>query len=85
MSNLDYFDEYEHSLLQIANVFLSEIALDMRGKPTDKLQNKLRLCFKDFSKKCADALQKNRNLIQVKNSPYAIVKKRCGTVHKMLT
>ncbi|KAL1374743.1 hypothetical protein pipiens_004833 [Culex pipiens pipiens] len=28
-----------------------------------KQQNKLRLCFKDFSKKCHDALKKNRNLI----------------------
>ncbi|XP_044752960.1 dedicator of cytokinesis protein 7 [Coccinella septempunctata] len=33
------------------------------GKPLTKHQNKLRLCFKDFSKKCADALKKNKNLI----------------------
>ncbi|CAG9768957.1 unnamed protein product [Ceutorhynchus assimilis] len=33
------------------------------GKPLTKHQNKLRLCFKDFSKKCCDALKKNKNLI----------------------
>ncbi|XP_050313244.1 dedicator of cytokinesis protein 7 isoform X2 [Anthonomus grandis grandis] len=33
------------------------------GKALTKHQNKLRLCFKDFSKKCADALKKNKNLI----------------------
>lgn len=31
--------------------------------PPPRLQNKLRLCFKDFSKKCADALAKNKTLI----------------------
>ncbi|KAL1514145.1 hypothetical protein ABEB36_003452 [Hypothenemus hampei] len=33
------------------------------GKILTKHQNKLRLCFKDFSKKCSDALKKNKNLI----------------------
>ncbi|KAH1002868.1 hypothetical protein HUJ04_008903 [Dendroctonus ponderosae] len=33
------------------------------GKALTKHQNKLRLCFKDFSKKCCDALKKNKNLI----------------------
>ncbi|KAG5883156.1 hypothetical protein JTB14_033407 [Gonioctena quinquepunctata] len=33
------------------------------GKALTKHQNKLRLCFKDFSKKCHDALKKNKNLI----------------------
>ncbi|CAH1183209.1 unnamed protein product [Phaedon cochleariae] len=33
------------------------------GKALTKHQNKLRLCFKDFSKKCFDALRKNKNLI----------------------
>lgn len=33
------------------------------GKSLTKHQHKLRLCFKDFSKKCADALKKNKNLI----------------------
>uniref|UniRef100_A0A914X6L0 Dedicator of cytokinesis protein 7 n=1 Tax=Plectus sambesii TaxID=2011161 RepID=A0A914X6L0_9BILA len=56
--------------MEIANVFLTDLALDSRGKPTDKLQNKLRLCFKDFSKKCADALQKNRQLIQADQQAY---------------
>lgn len=31
--------------------------------PPSRLQNKLRLCFKDFSKKCSDALAKNKTLI----------------------
>uniref|UniRef100_A0A1I7WWD4 DOCKER domain-containing protein n=1 Tax=Heterorhabditis bacteriophora TaxID=37862 RepID=A0A1I7WWD4_HETBA len=50
--------------IQVANVFLTDITLDERGKPVDKLQNKLRLCFRDFSKKCADALTLNKYLIQ---------------------
>ncbi|XP_022913566.1 dedicator of cytokinesis protein 7 [Onthophagus taurus] len=33
------------------------------GKPLTLHQNKLRLCFKDFSKRCSDALKKNKNLI----------------------
>nr|CAH7724340.1 unnamed protein product [Callosobruchus chinensis] len=37
--------------------------LPSNGKGYARLQNKLRLCFKDFSKKCHDALKKNRNLI----------------------
>ncbi|VDN59113.1 unnamed protein product [Dracunculus medinensis] len=56
--------------IQVANVFLTDITLDERGKPMDKLQNKLRLCFKDFSKKCADALQKNKQLIQADQLAY---------------
>ncbi|XP_035909573.1 dedicator of cytokinesis protein 7 [Anopheles stephensi] len=47
--------------MEMALVFLSNIA-NGNTIPT-KHQNKLRLCFKDFSKKCADALKKNRNLI----------------------
>ncbi|KAM3718831.1 Dedicator of cytokinesis protein [Dirofilaria immitis] len=56
--------------IEIANVFLTNVVLDERGKPMDKLQNKLRLCFKDFSKKCADALQKNKKLIQADQQAY---------------
>ncbi|XP_059491152.1 dedicator of cytokinesis protein 7 isoform X2 [Neocloeon triangulifer] len=47
--------------LEVAVVFLSNLT-DGQTKPT-RLQNKLRLCFKDFSKKCGDALRKNKNLI----------------------
>ncbi|XP_035782880.1 dedicator of cytokinesis protein 7-like [Anopheles albimanus] len=47
--------------MEMAHVFLSSIS-NGNAIPT-KQQNKLRLCFKDFSKKCADALKKNRNLI----------------------
>ncbi|KAG8238879.1 hypothetical protein J437_LFUL018440, partial [Ladona fulva] len=47
--------------MEVALVFLSDM-VDGQKAPT-KSQNKLRLCFKDFSKKCADALRKNKNLI----------------------
>ncbi|KAG7203876.1 hypothetical protein KM043_017930 [Ampulex compressa] len=43
---------------EVAVVFLS----NLKEQPT-KLQHKLRLCFKDFSKKCLDALRRNKNLI----------------------
>ncbi|XP_011501940.1 PREDICTED: dedicator of cytokinesis protein 7 [Ceratosolen solmsi marchali] len=46
---------------EVANVFLSGLR-DQSNQPS-KLQHKLRLCFKDFSKKCLDALRKNKNLI----------------------
>lgn len=46
--------------------------LDERGKPKDRLQNKLRLCFKDFSKKCSDALNKNEQLIQPDQIDYQV-------------
>ncbi|CAG0888532.1 unnamed protein product, partial [Darwinula stevensoni] len=47
--------------MEMAHVFLRDL-VDGKKSPT-KLQNKLRLCFKDFSKKCGDALQMNRTLI----------------------
>ncbi|XP_046985251.1 dedicator of cytokinesis protein 7 [Schistocerca americana] len=54
--------------MEIAVVFLSEL---LNGqKAPNKLQNKLRLCFKDFSKKCNDALKKNRNLIGADQRDY---------------
>ena len=59
--------------VQIAKVFLSHMVLDERGKPKDRLQNKLRLCFKDFSKKCSDALSKNEELIGADQADYQVV------------
>jgi len=47
--------------MEMASVFLSNLS-DGITVPT-KHQNKLRLCFREFSKRCADALKKNRNLI----------------------
>ncbi|XP_013181338.1 PREDICTED: dedicator of cytokinesis protein 7 isoform X1 [Papilio xuthus] len=47
--------------LELAQVFLAPVA-EGRQPPT-RLTNKLRLAFKDFSKKCHDALRKNKNLI----------------------
>lgn len=52
----------------MALVFLSSLA-DGTTVPT-KHQNKLRLCFKDFSKKCHDALKKNKNLILADQKDY---------------
>ncbi|XP_017859790.1 PREDICTED: dedicator of cytokinesis protein 7 [Drosophila arizonae] len=47
--------------MEMASVFLSNFFYGTTI-PT-KHQNKLRLCFREFSKRCADALKKNRNLI----------------------
>lgn len=51
---------------------MTNIDLDDRGKPKDKFVNKLRLCFRDFSKKCADALNKNEQLIQADQYDYQV-------------
>lgn len=54
--------------MEMAHIFLNKIA-DGTTIPT-KHQNKLRLCFKDFSKKCMDALKKNKNLISADQKDY---------------
>ncbi|XP_060040571.1 dedicator of cytokinesis protein 6 isoform X2 [Erinaceus europaeus] len=46
--------------LEVAQVFLTEIPEDPK---LFRQHNKLRLCFKDFCKKCEDALRKNKSLI----------------------
>uniref|UniRef100_A0A671S1P6 Dedicator of cytokinesis protein 7-like n=1 Tax=Sinocyclocheilus anshuiensis TaxID=1608454 RepID=A0A671S1P6_9TELE len=46
--------------LEVAQVFLSEIPEDSK---LFRHHNKLRLCFKDFTKRCEDALRKNKSLI----------------------
>uniref|UniRef100_A0A3B4E640 Dedicator of cytokinesis 6 n=1 Tax=Pygocentrus nattereri TaxID=42514 RepID=A0A3B4E640_PYGNA len=46
--------------LEVAQVFLSEIPEDPK---LFRHHNKLRLCFKDFTKRCEDALRKNKALI----------------------
>ncbi|XP_058281741.1 dedicator of cytokinesis protein 6 [Hylobates moloch] len=46
--------------LEVAQVFLAEIPEDPK---LFRHHNKLRLCFKDFCKKCEDALRKNKTLI----------------------
>lgn len=53
--------------MEMALVFLSGLA---DGTVPTKHQNKLRLCFKDFSKKCHDALKKNKNLILADQKDY---------------
>ncbi|KAL3252390.1 hypothetical protein MRX96_017703 [Rhipicephalus microplus] len=47
--------------LEVALVFLADL-VDPTRVPTP-LQHKLRLCFRDFSRKCFEALRKNRTLI----------------------
>uniref|UniRef100_T1J9Y0 Uncharacterized protein n=1 Tax=Strigamia maritima TaxID=126957 RepID=T1J9Y0_STRMM len=47
--------------MEVAIVFLSDL-VDGDKQP-NKYQNKLRLCFKDFSKRCSDALRRNKTLI----------------------
>ncbi|XP_035384995.1 dedicator of cytokinesis protein 7-like isoform X10 [Electrophorus electricus] len=46
--------------LEVAQVFLSEIPDDPK---LFRHHNKLRLCFKDFTKRCEDALRRNKALI----------------------
>uniref|UniRef100_A0A3P8WZM9 Dedicator of cytokinesis 6 n=1 Tax=Cynoglossus semilaevis TaxID=244447 RepID=A0A3P8WZM9_CYNSE len=46
--------------LEVAQVFLSDIPGDPK---LFRHHNKLRLCFKDFTKRCEDALRKNKALI----------------------
>ncbi|XP_011297900.1 dedicator of cytokinesis protein 7 [Fopius arisanus] len=46
---------------EVAVVFLSGLR-EQNAQPS-KLQHKLRLCFKDFQKRCLDALRRNKNLI----------------------
>ncbi|XP_054859895.1 dedicator of cytokinesis protein 6 [Eublepharis macularius] len=46
--------------LEVAQVFLAEIPDDPK---LYRHHNKLRLCFKDFTKRCEDALRKNKSLI----------------------
>ncbi|XP_055386415.1 dedicator of cytokinesis protein 7 [Condylostylus longicornis] len=54
--------------MEMALVFLSGLS-DGTSIPT-KHQNKLRLCFKEFSKRCSDALKKNKNLICADQKDY---------------
>ncbi|XP_041134364.1 dedicator of cytokinesis protein 7 isoform X3 [Polyodon spathula] len=53
--------------LEVAQVFLSEIPSDPK---LFRHHNKLRLCFKDFNKKCEDALRKNKSLIGLDQKEY---------------
>lgn len=48
--------------LEVALVFLADLAADPLRAPSP-LQHRLRLAFRDFSRKCFEALRKNRTLI----------------------
>ncbi|XP_052274365.1 dedicator of cytokinesis protein 7-like isoform X2 [Dreissena polymorpha] len=53
---------------EVANVFLKDVA---EGKAVGmKHHNKLRLSFKDFLKKCCDALHRNKSLITPEQKEY---------------
>jgi len=54
--------------MEVANVFLKDL-FDGKKSAT-KHQNKLRLCFKDFTKRCEDALKKNKKLIASDQKEY---------------
>ncbi|CAG9567548.1 unnamed protein product [Danaus chrysippus] len=54
--------------LELAQVFLAPVVEGQQ--PPTRLTNKLRLAFKDFSKKCHDALKKNKNLISSEQREY---------------
>ncbi|XP_041982163.1 dedicator of cytokinesis protein 7 isoform X2 [Aricia agestis] len=54
--------------LELAQVFLAPVVEGTQ--PATRLTNKLRLSFKDFSKKCHDALKKNKNLIGSEQREY---------------
>ncbi|OWA50965.1 Dedicator of cytokinesis protein 7 [Hypsibius exemplaris] len=52
--------------LEIAAVFLSH----PHDQPMTALQHKLRLCFKDFSRRCSEALKRNKTLIALDQKEY---------------
>ncbi|CAN8004691.1 unnamed protein product, partial [Ixodes hexagonus] len=54
--------------MEVALVFLSDL-VDPARAPSP-WQHKLRLCFKDFSRKCNDALRKNKTLIGADQRDY---------------
>ncbi|XP_040062759.1 dedicator of cytokinesis protein 7 isoform X2 [Ixodes scapularis] len=54
--------------MEVALVFLSDLQDPLRAP--SPWQHKLRLCFKDFSRKCNDALRKNKTLIGADQRDY---------------
>eukprot|EP00061_Rhincodon_typus_P017240 g45844.t1 len=57
----------EEGPLEVAQVFLADIPDDPK---LFRHHNKLRLCFKDFMKRCEDALRKNKTLIGADQKEY---------------
>jgi len=56
---------------EIANVFLSDFEKDRNGVATiTRHHHKLRLCFKEFVKRCDEALSKNKKLISEDQRAY---------------
>jgi hypothetical protein len=53
--------------VEMAMVFLAPLT---EGESATKHHNKLRICFKDFLKKCGDTLQRNKSLIGLDQRDY---------------
>jgi len=66
--------------VEVANVFLKDLFED--NKVPTKHQNKLRLCFKDFSNKAEEALKKNKKLIDSDQKEYQRVLEKNYTTFK---
>ena len=66
--------------VEVANVFLKDLFED--NKVPTKHQNKLRLCFKDFSNKAEEALKKNKKLIDTDQKEYQRVLEKNYTTFK---
>ena len=49
--------------LEIARVFLTGASLDASGLPRDAVQRRLRLCFDELGRRCAEALEINERLL----------------------
>ncbi|GCB81195.1 hypothetical protein scyTo_0022471 [Scyliorhinus torazame] len=63
----DFFLQFPQGPLEVAQVFLADIPDDPK---LFRHHNKLRLCFKDFMKRCEDALRKNKTLIGADQKEY---------------
>ncbi|ULT83041.1 hypothetical protein L3Y34_012341 [Caenorhabditis briggsae] len=56
--------------LEIANVFLANAMTDERGRPVDRLQNKLRLSFRHLQFRAMEAIELSRQLISEDQKEY---------------
>ncbi|KAG7265867.1 hypothetical protein CRUP_016130 [Coryphaenoides rupestris] len=65
--HLHWHQDDLHGPLEVAQVFLSDIPDDPK---LFRHHNKLRLCFKDFTKRCEDALRRNKSLIGPEQKEY---------------
>lgn len=58
---------------QIARVFLAGASVDAAdGMPRETLQRRLRLCFDELTRACADALEANERLMEPNREEYRV-------------